>query len=209
VPGQRGNASYFVIAQPLLCTATQAQMSRRFPSRILTDTIQNQKIQESNRLTEVTRHFTATTFVVQGERVLLHRHLKQGLWLPPGGHIERDELPHVAAVREVEEETGLRIHLHSESEAAALTREMACEVVPQPAFILVEDINPFHQHIDFTYFARLPPSAEAWKDGRKVLETNGFNWFSPDELVGADVPENVRVGAQRAIQYYAEREESR
>ena len=110
-------------------------------------------------VTEITRHFTATTFVVSGGRVLLHRHPKQGLWLPPGGHIERDELPHVAAVREVEEETGLKVRLHSETLAAAMSEEMECPVVPQPAFILVEDINPFHQHIDFTYYALvLPPT---------------------------------------------------
>jgi 8-oxo-dGTP pyrophosphatase MutT (NUDIX family) len=160
-------------------------------------------------VTEVTRHFTATTFVVEDRRVLLHRHPKQGLWLPPGGHIERDELPHVAAVREVEEETGLRVHLHSETEAALLTREMACEVVPPPAFILVEDINPFHQHVDFTYYARLPAHNEASDHQRDIWRANGFDWFSLDHLVGSDVPQNVRAGARRATQYFAEHQKTR
>jgi 8-oxo-dGTP pyrophosphatase MutT (NUDIX family) len=159
-------------------------------------------------VTEVTRHFTATTFVVKNQKVLLHRHPKQSLWLPPGGHIERDELPHVAAKREVQEETGLRVRLHSEAEAAALALEMACEVVPQPAFILVEDINPFHQHIDFTYFARLPSEIEAAGLEADVWRSNGFDWFSLDGLNGADVPENVRVGARRAVRYFAERAET-
>jgi len=152
-------------------------------------------------MTEVTRHFTATTFVVCGGRVLLHRHPKQGLWLPPGGHIERDELPHVAAVREVEEETGLDVRLHSETLAAIMTEEMKCPVVPQPAFILVEDINPFHQHIDFTYYAHLPALVAA-DDGKPSWQTNGFEWFAPDALTGDDVPENVRVGARHAVQYF-------
>jgi 8-oxo-dGTP pyrophosphatase MutT (NUDIX family) len=159
-------------------------------------------------VTEVTRHFTATTFVVDGDTVLLHRHPKQRLWLPPGGHIERDELPHVAARREVEEETGLQVRLHSETEAADLGIEMACEVVPQPAFILVEDINPFHQHIDFTYFARLPAETETGGVAEDVWRSNGFDWFSPDRLNGEDVPENVRVGARRAVRYFAERTET-
>lgn len=153
-------------------------------------------------MSEVTRHFTATTFVVSEGRVLLHRHRKQGLWLPPGGHIERDELPHVAAVREVEEETGLKVHLHSESLASAMTAEMACAVVPQPAFILVEDINPFHQHIDFTYFARVPVVEGAPGDGTPSWQSNGFDWFLPDDLTGDDVPENVRAGARRAVQHF-------
>lgn len=153
-------------------------------------------------MTEITRHFTATTFIVHEGKVLLHEHLKQRIWLPPGGHIERDELPHHAAIREIEEETGLSLHLHSEAEAAALTRDMEADVVPQPAFILVEDINPYHQHIDFTYFALLGEGAD------DVWSAHGFQWFAPHELTFEGVPANVRVGAARAVAYYAAREES-
>ncbi|GAC1527666.1 MAG: NUDIX hydrolase [Chloroflexota bacterium] len=148
-------------------------------------------------MTEVTRHFTATTFVVSHGKVLLHEHRKQRLWLPPGGHIERDELPHQAALREVEEETGFRIHLHSEADALAAAME--CAVVPQPAFILIEDINPYHQHIDFTYFAKLPEPAEV---GDNVSEHNGFAWFTPSDLTMDNVPRNVKIGAERAIAYF-------
>jgi 8-oxo-dGTP pyrophosphatase MutT (NUDIX family) len=151
-------------------------------------------------MSEITRHFTATTFVVHDGKVLLHCHKKQRLWLPPGGHIERDELPHEAAVREIEEETGLRLRLHSEAEAEDLADEMACGVVPQPAFILVEDINPFHQHIDFTYFALADGAQAAAREG---WERQGFRWFSPDDLAGEEgVPVNVVRGARRAIAYF-------
>jgi 8-oxo-dGTP pyrophosphatase MutT (NUDIX family) len=145
-------------------------------------------------MSEITRHFTATTFVIRDGKVLLHLHPKQQLWLPPGGHVERDELPHEAAVREVEEETGLRVRLHSESAAAGMAREMECAVVPQPAFILVEDINPFHQHIDFVYFARAPHGAPVNDD---------FQWLAPDELAMPGVPENVRAGARQAAAWAA------
>ena len=57
------------------------------------------------------RHFTVAVFVVWEGKVLLHRHRKLGMWLPPGGHIERDELPDDAAVREVLEETGVEVEL--------------------------------------------------------------------------------------------------
>lgn len=143
---------------------------------------------------EVTRHFTATTYVVRGGKVLLHRHRRQGIWLPPGGHIERDELPSEAAVREIEEETGLRLTLHSASDAVRLSGEMGALVVPQPAFILVEDINPYHQHIDFTYFALAPTGSEP-------DEGSGFSWFAPADLGGPDIPENVRAGARRAVEW--------
>jgi 8-oxo-dGTP pyrophosphatase MutT (NUDIX family) len=60
------------------------------------------------------RHFTVAVFVVWEGKVLLHLHRKLGMWLPSGGHIERDELPDEAAVREVFEETGVKVELVGE-----------------------------------------------------------------------------------------------
>ena len=60
---------------------------------------------------EVTRDFTVAVFVVDRGRILLHEHRKLGRWLPPGGHIEPNELPDVAAQREVDEEAGIAIRL--------------------------------------------------------------------------------------------------
>jgi hypothetical protein len=39
---------------------------------------------------QTSRHFTVAVFVVWEGKELLHFHLKLGMWLPPGGHIERD-----------------------------------------------------------------------------------------------------------------------
>ena len=51
------------------------------------------------------REYVATGYVVHQDQVLLiwHRELHQ--WLPPGGHIELNELPDDAVVREILEET--------------------------------------------------------------------------------------------------------
>ncbi len=56
---------------------------------------------------ETTRHFVATVYVVNDGAVALHRHERLGIRIPPGGHVDRDELPHEAGLREVREETGL------------------------------------------------------------------------------------------------------
>ena len=40
--------------------------------------------------------------------MLLIRHLRLGVWLPPGGELEAGETPLEAAARELFEETGLR-----------------------------------------------------------------------------------------------------
>lgn len=55
---------------------------------------------------------TAGVTVVDGDRLLLvERDVDPGAgeWMVPGGHLEVDEHPHVAAARELEEETGLTV----------------------------------------------------------------------------------------------------
>ena len=49
------------------------------------------------------RHFTVAVFVVHDGCVLLHFHRKLGKWLPPGGHVEDNELPDDAALREAQQ----------------------------------------------------------------------------------------------------------
>ncbi|MDX1745166.1 MAG: NUDIX domain-containing protein, partial [Halobacteriales archaeon] len=62
------------------------------------------------------RDFTASGFVVDGERVLLVDHARLGRWLQPGGHIEARETPVEAAIREVREETGVVMAIHDSHE---------------------------------------------------------------------------------------------
>ena len=57
------------------------------------------------------RHFTVSGFVVHAGRVLLHWHPKVRAWLPPGGHVDANEDPTEAVVREVQEETGLQVEV--------------------------------------------------------------------------------------------------
>ena len=62
------------------------------------------------------KDFTATGYVVNPERtkllVIFHNKLKR--WLPAGGHLGQNELPHEAALREVFEETGVRARIVSD-----------------------------------------------------------------------------------------------
>lgn len=42
-------------------------------------------------------------------RVFIGHHIKSGLWIPPGGHIDKDETPFETAVRECKEELATTI----------------------------------------------------------------------------------------------------
>ena len=59
------------------------------------------------------RHFCASAFVInpKTKKLLLVKHSDFDKWVQPGGHMEEDETPEETAIREVYEETGVRIRL--------------------------------------------------------------------------------------------------
>jgi 8-oxo-dGTP pyrophosphatase MutT (NUDIX family) len=137
------------------------------------------------------RHFTVAVFVVREGRVLLHWHRKLGMWLPPGGHIEKDELPDEAAVREVFEETGLRVELVGER------REDVTDPVQlyRPAGVQLEDIGPGHQHIDLIYFAK-PDGPAGIRD---EFSDDRVGWYGPEDWDDMRVNAEVKGWCERAL----------
>lgn len=53
------------------------------------------------------KHLVAYFPVIDGDRILLVDHIKAGLWLPPGGHVEPGERPADTVAREIREELGV------------------------------------------------------------------------------------------------------
>jgi ADP-ribose pyrophosphatase YjhB (NUDIX family) len=139
------------------------------------------------------REFTVAVFVVHCGRVLLLFHPKIGLWLPPGGHIEEGELPDEAAVREVLEETGVRVRLVGDRGVdVAYPRQLV-----RPAGIQLEDIAPGHQHIDLVYFA--VPIDDDCAVSRECAERDRAGWYAPDELESLGANEEIRKWVARVI----------
>lgn len=138
----------------------------------------------------MTRDWAATTFVVEDGRTLLLLHRKLQKWLPPGGHIEPHELPDVAAVREVREETGLEIELWDAGEPFGPVRRLA-----QPLCMLQEYIAPNHEHIDLIYAARVVGGTLT----PALAECDEARWYDWAELDGAEVLEDVRRLARQAL----------
>jgi 8-oxo-dGTP pyrophosphatase MutT (NUDIX family) len=121
--------------------------------------------------------FTASVYIVFKNKVLLHKHKKLGIWLQPGGHIELDEDPNEAAVREAKEETGLDVQLVGAS-ASYDSPFGARDLIP-PRFLNRHyfGLERTHEHIDLGYLAR----AES-DDARHEVAGSEIRWFSKEEL---------------------------
>jgi 8-oxo-dGTP pyrophosphatase MutT (NUDIX family) len=118
------------------------------------------------------RHFTVSGFVSDGQSTALHWH-RIGKWLPAGGHVEADEDPIEAVLREVKEETGIDVDVVATVEPYGHQQPPQ---LPPPVTIGIYDLGPdghsdeAHQHIDFVYFTRpangaslaLPDDEHAW-----------------------------------------------
>ena len=80
------------------------------------------------------KHFTATGYTVNKDRtkMLLIHHKGLDKWLPPGGHIEENEVPHEAAIREVYEETGISATPILEDEHDLRLKNITEAQIPRP-----------------------------------------------------------------------------
>ena len=137
------------------------------------------------------RHFTVAVFVVWEDKVLLHFHRKLGMWLPPGGHIDKGELPDDAAVREVLEETGIEVELIGEKRGDVEDPVQ----LHRPAGVQLENIAPGHQHIDLIYFARPQGSIEI----HASYSEDKVGWYGPSDWDEMRVNAEVKGWCERAL----------
>jgi 8-oxo-dGTP pyrophosphatase MutT (NUDIX family) len=161
---------------------------------------------------EVLRHFTVAVFVVratsdpepepesppgsESRTILLHYHRKLGKWLPPGGHIEDNELPDEAALREVLEETGIHVQLvGGHGLPVDSPRQLAL-----PAGIQVEHIYPGHEHIDLVYFAvpeQDDPSSASIDP--HLAEIDQVAWYAASDLAALGASDEIQAWVRRAL----------
>ena len=96
--------------------------------------------------------FTVAIFVVHEGKILLIHHRKLDKWLPLRCHIEPDEDPEIAAVREAKEESGLDVELLGERPP---TTEPGTRALIAPrGFCDIHRITETHEHIGMIYWAR-------------------------------------------------------
>lgn len=122
------------------------------------------------------RHFTNSVYVYDfnTKKFLFINHKKLKKWLQPGGHLENDELPDEAAIREVFEETGLKVRLIGTRKPRET--DQVC-----PYGIQINKIEDgIHEHMDFIYLATPENEVILRPDYNEI---NDIGWFSIQEIL--------------------------
>jgi len=147
----------------------------------------------------ITNHFTATGIVFNSkDEILMIHHKKLNVWLPPGGHIEQNELPKEAVLREIYEETGINAEILLKNKKLNLS-DKHCKELECPFIMLLEDIegDGSHNHIDMVYLCIALNEDLILQES----EVNGIGWFNIEQIEKLKTFENVIQSIKKAIEY--------
>jgi 8-oxo-dGTP pyrophosphatase MutT (NUDIX family) len=120
-------------------------------------------------------HVTGSGVVIGPRGVLLLEHRRLGIWLQPGGHIDPDETPWDAALRESREETGLEV---------SFAGPLDDDGVPELIHVDVHEGGRGHTHLDLRY---LIDGGDADPDPPEG-ESQQIDWFEWDAAIARADP---------------------
>lgn len=120
---------------------------------------------------------TAGAYIVHKNKVLIRRHEKYHIWIHVGGHVELDEDPVTAVIRECKEEVGLDVKVHGADKDYEYEDKIHGRTLSVPAHMNIHYINETHRHLDLIYYCT--------SDTDKVVPENDDDqwiWLTADEI---------------------------
>lgn len=143
--------------------------------------------------------YCVEVFIVHKNKVLLRVHDKFKFWLSVGGHIELDEDPVQAAIREVKEEVGLDITIVGHStgpESGGEGNRKYTYLIP-PRYMGRHPVGDTHEHIALVYFATA--NTDVITEPESDHEKAETKWFSMEDLENIDLVPNIKYYAIEAL----------
>lgn len=135
------------------------------------------------------KHFTASAVIMKNNKVLLIWHNKLNTWLYPGGHIDENENPEDAILREVKEEIGIDVKIIGDNNKKIQTD--IARTLCNPYIILEEKIglDNSHFHIDMIYLCT-PISYDIRLQEKEVKK---YKWCTLEEVQNMEMFENLKL----------------
>ncbi len=134
-------------------------------------------------------------YIIHQNKVLLIHHRKLDLWLPVGGHIDENETPDQALLREIKEEVGIDVKILNQSD------------IPSDGNIKYNLATPFyanvhsvgdHNHCCLFYICKVINSGQL----KISKELKNFEWFTKDDLNKDCIPADVKNQCLKALKLY-------
>ncbi len=134
-------------------------------------------------------------YILHDDKILLIHHKKLDIWIPVGGHIDSNETPDEALIREVKEEIGMDIEILNKSDMPIVGNVKYNLAIPFD--VNVHSVKD-HDHCCFFYACKAI-NPEKLKINN---ELKNFAWFSIDDLNQEHVPADVRNQGRRVFELW-------
>lgn len=137
-------------------------------------------------------HLTVAGCAINGNTILLIFHSKYKKWLFPGGHIERNETPDLALLREFNEETGLQFIFSNFKYPVVFNKEI--HDLPLPFHVNIHKINTHYHYCSYYKGSVLKGKIETNSEV-KILK-----WFTVKDIMNqTDIPQHIKIISLKAL----------
>ena len=149
--------------------------------------------------------YTVEVFIVYKNKVLLRMHDKFNTWLSVGGHIELNEDPIEAAIREVKEEVGLEVEIIGGKKGIGdgSPKNKGYQDLIPPKYLGMHPAGKIHKHITLVYFAI--SNSDKIFDATNDEEKTETCWVTKEQLEKMNLVPNVLFYAKEALKELGEK----